>query len=111
MTRCKVWVDIWPVVHHLTPVIGSFRSRALKRFWERGQTQQVPPRAIDRVRRILSLLEAARAPDELDIPGLHFHPLVGGLTGRYAVTVYANHRITFGWDGEFAIEIDFEDYH
>ena len=31
--------------------------------------------------------------------------------GRYAVDASGNWRITFGWDGEDAIEVDLEDYH
>ena len=45
------------------------------------------------------------------ISGLHFHPLRGQMTGRYAITVRANWRITFGWDDTDATEVDFEDYH
>jgi toxin HigB-1 len=37
--------------------------------------------------------------------------LKGEDKGRYAVWVSGNHRITFAWDGEDAIEVDLEDYH
>jgi plasmid maintenance system killer protein len=40
--------------------------------------------------------------------GLFYRP---PLAGRYAVTVRANRRITFAWDGQDAIEVDYEDYH
>ena len=42
-------------------------------------------------------------------PGSHFHPLIGDRAGRYSVRLTANVRITFGWDGEGAVDI--EDYH
>ena len=35
----------------------------------------------------------------------------GDLTDRYAMTVSRNWRMTFGWDGEGAVDIDLEDYH
>ena len=30
---------------------------------------------------------------------------------RYAVDASGNWRITFGWDGGHAIDVDLEDYH
>ncbi len=45
------------------------------------------------------------------MPGLRFHPLKGSEKGRYAVDASGNWRITFGWDGEDAIDVDLEDYH
>jgi proteic killer suppression protein len=36
--------------------------------------------------------------------------LTGDLKGRFAVSVSPNWRITFGWDGEDAVD-DLEDYH
>jgi hypothetical protein len=32
-------------------------------------------------------------------------------TERYAVWASGNYRITFGWEGEDAINVDLEDYH
>jgi len=60
---------------------------------------------------ILDRLDAAVRPDALHLPGLGFHRLAGDQRGRYAVAVSANWRITFGWDGEDAVQVDFEDYH
>jgi proteic killer suppression protein len=39
-------------------------------------------------------------------PSLNFHPLKGSMKGRFAVTVHANWRITFGWDDGDAIAVD-----
>jgi len=46
----------------------------------------------------------------MNIAGLHFHGLRGN-PKRRSVRVTGNRRITFGWSGEKAPEIDFEDYH
>lgn len=92
-------------------MIGSFRSRALKRFWERNDARRLPPDQIPRIRQILRLLDTSLAPQDLDVAGLHFHPLTGDMKRRYAVTVKANWRVTFAWDGEDAIDVDHEDYH
>lgn len=59
---------------------------------------------------ILQLLEVATRPEDLNIAGFHFHPL-RGKSQRWSVRVTGNYRITFGWVGETALEVDYEDYH
>ena len=92
-------------------MIASFRSKALKRFFERNDARGIRPDWRDRVRGLLSQLDAAVEPAELVIPGSGFHPLTGDMAGRFALTVSRNHRLTFGWSGTDAIDLDLEDYH
>lgn len=92
-------------------MIRSFRSRALKRFAESGDASKLSVQKPDRIRRILLRLDAAVAPSEMNVPGLRFHALKGKDRGRSAVWASENYRITFGWSGEDAIEVDLEDYH
>jgi proteic killer suppression protein len=92
-------------------MIISFRSRALKRFWERDDPSKLPPDRIQRINMVLDRLDAAVAPDDLNLPGLGFHKLSGASKGRYAVSVSANWRITFAWQDLDAVDVDFEDYH
>lgn len=92
-------------------MIISFRSRALKRFWERNDSSKLPAERLRRIKLILDSLEAATSPEKLNLPGFGFHRLAGDQRGRFAVSVSANWRITFGFDGEDAVDVDFEDYH
>lgn len=92
-------------------MIASFRSKALRRFWERGETKGLRPDWTGKVERILDAMDVAARPEELSVPGFGFHPLTGDLAGRYALTVSRNWRITFGWHGENAVDVDLEDYH
>jgi len=46
----------------------------------------------------------------MNVPGFGFHGLQGD-PKRWAVSVNANYRITFGWSDESAIDVNFEDYH
>jgi proteic killer suppression protein len=64
------------------------------------------PRAIRRLDRI----DAARHLAEINLPGFNFHVLHGKPV-RYTVHVNGPWTITFGWDGENAIEVDLEQYH
>jgi toxin HigB-1 len=92
-------------------MIVPFRSKALKRFAQTGDASKLSVQKVERVRRILLRLDAAASPQQMDAPGLRFHSLRGKDKGRFAVWASGNYRITFGWSGEDAVEIDLEDYH
>jgi toxin HigB-1 len=92
-------------------MIRSFRSKALKRFVEQGDASKLSVPNIARVERVIARLEGAILPEDLNLPGFRFHGLKGKDKGRYAVDVSGNWRITFGWDGRDAIDVDLEDYH
>lgn len=92
-------------------MIKSFRSKALKKFAEKGETRKLPVQNHDRVREILALLDAAKRPEELNIPGYFWHPLGDMAPGGWSMRVTGNWRITFDWDGEDAIDVDIMDYH
>jgi proteic killer suppression protein len=92
-------------------MIRTFRSKGLKRFAERGEPSKLSVPNVDRVRRILARLNASVRPDDMNLPGYRFHALRGSERGRYAVDASGNWRITFGWDGEDAVDVDLEDYH
>lgn len=92
-------------------MIRSFRSKALRAFFEKADASKLSIQNSDRIRRILLALDVAMTPDQMNIPGLRFHRLKGAEKGRFSVWASGNYRITFGWDGEDAIEIDLEDYH
>lgn len=47
----------------------------------------------------------------MNLPGLKFHALRGDQRGRFALSASGNWRITFGWQGKDAVEVDLEDYH
>ena len=66
---------------------------------------------IRRLRRILAALDAAERPEQMSYPGSYFHPLKGDRSGRYAVRLTVNVRVTFGWDRDGAVDVDIEDYH
>jgi toxin HigB-1 len=92
-------------------VIKSFRSKALRNFAAKGDASKLSVQNSERIARILSLLDAATAPDQINIPGLKFHTLKGRSRGRFSVWVTGNYRITFAWSGEDAVDLDLEDYH
>ena len=90
-------------------MIVSFRSKALRQFWEDGNRRGLRPDLVDRIKSLLFAVHAARKPEDL-VGIARFHPLVGK-PQRYALSVNKNWRITFGWTDEFATDLDLEDYH
>ena len=94
-------------------MILSFRSKALEKFWWKGETHRVDSRYVKKIAQILADLDDSAEPEEMDKPAYHFHRLTGEMAGRYSVHVNKNWRLTFGWveTGADAIEVDYEDYH
>lgn len=64
-----------------------------------------------RIRLILSVLNAADSVDGMNLPSFRLHPLKGNLKGWWAVTVRANWRIIFRFEGGKALDVDLVDYH
>ena len=92
-------------------MIRSFRSKALQQFAQRGDASKLSVQNPARIRRILLALDAATKPEQINLPGFKFHALKGSDKGRFSVWASGNYRITFGWSGDDATDVDLEDYH
>ena len=92
-------------------MIRSFKHRGLKALYEGKTARKVASEHIDKLRRILAVLDNASDPDGLNLPGFHLHPLKGDLQGFWAVTVASNWRVTFRFEENEATDIDYLDYH
>ena len=66
---------------------------------------------VERIRDILTALEAAETLEALNLPSFRLHALKGELKGFWAVTVRANWRIIFRFANGKASDVDFVDYH
>jgi proteic killer suppression protein len=56
-------------------MIASFRHRGLKRFYEEDDARRLPADMIERIRAILTALDAARTIESLRRPTFRLHPL------------------------------------
>ena len=94
-------------------MIASFRNRAIEKLWVKGDMRRVDPTHIARLTLILTALEHATQPEDLNLPGWGFHKLTGDQAGRFSIKVDKNWRLTFGWSKPEAgaINVDYEDYH
>jgi proteic killer suppression protein len=92
-------------------MIRSFKHRRLKRLYERGDRSGIRSDLLETVEDILGRLDEADAPQALNLPGYRLHPLKGDLNGFWSVTVRANWRVIFRFQGADAFDIELIDYH
>lgn len=92
-------------------MIRGFKHKGLARFFETGSKSGIQPQHAERLRLIVGRLSAATAPNDMRLPGLDLHPLKGERKGTWAVKVSGNWRVTFGFVGKDADQVDYEDYH
>jgi toxin HigB-1 len=66
---------------------------------------------VDTIQRILMLLDAASSPKDLDLPRYRLHSLKGDRKEFWSVTVSANWRVVFRFEGGNAVDVELIDYH
>lgn len=92
-------------------MITSFKHRGIKRFYERDDGSKLPPDMLNRIAEILAALDSAKSPDDLALPSYRLHQLGGNKKGQWSITVRANWRIVFEFNGSNITNEDFVDYH
>lgn len=92
-------------------MIVTFRHKGLKRLYEDDDRRLLPPEMMERIREILTALDAARSLEGLNRPSFRLHPLKGRLKGFWAVVVRANWRIIFRFADGKVFDVDLVDYH
>lgn len=98
-------------MRYTVSVIKSFRHKGVERFFLEGSKSGIKGGHASRLRRQLQRLNVSRRPQDMNIPGWRLHPLKGALKGQWSVWVSGNWRLTFAFDGEDAVLIDYQDYH
>ena len=66
---------------------------------------------MSKIIRIFDRLDASTTPYDMNLPGYRLHELKGKEKGAWSVSVSGNWRITFQFEGNDAVNIDFIDYH
>ena len=92
-------------------MIGSFKHRGLKRLYERDDRSGIRPDLLETVERILTVLDEASTPQALHLPRYRLRALKGEMKGMWSVTVRANWRIIFRFEGTDAFDVELIDYH
>ena len=92
-------------------MIKSFQHKGLQGFFETGSKAGIQPHHAPKLQRQLARLSVAKAPEYMNVPGWSLHGLSGDLAGHYSVSVNGNWRMTFVFEGEDAVLVDYQDYH
>lgn len=92
-------------------MIVSFQHKGLKLFYEKGNASKLQSQHVSKIRLILTRLDAAVFPDDLNVPGYGLHQLSGDLQAFWSVKVDKNYRIIFRFVGENVHDVDYLDYH
>ena len=71
-------------------MIKSFRHKGVQLFFETGSRAKIQAAHASRLQRQLMVLNRAAGPGDMDVPGW---------------------RLTFAFDGQDAILVDYQDYH
>lgn len=92
-------------------MIKSFAHKGVEKFFRTGSKAGIQAKHAQKLSLQLALLNTAKQPEDLNAPGWRLHPLRGELNGHWAVMVSGNWRLTFKFEGEDAILVDYQDYH
>lgn len=92
-------------------MIKSFRHAGIEKFFATGSKAGIQPSHAGKLGVQLFQLNRAKTPSDMDAPEWGLHPLRGDLRDHWAVKVNGNWRLTFAFEGENVILVDYQDYH
>ena len=92
-------------------MIKSFTHKGLQKFYAKGTTSGIQKKHENKLRLILTNLDQAETPDDMDLPGLYMHKLKGNRNDIWSVRVSGNWRVTYRFVGRDVEIVDYEDYH
>jgi len=90
---------------------NGIRHKGLRNLFEQDDARKVKADQVDRLRLVLSTLDQASDVHDMNQPTFRLHPLKGNRKGVWAVTVRANWRVPFRFEGGDAYDVDLDDYH
>jgi toxin HigB-1 len=92
-------------------MIKSFRHAGIEKFFFTGSKAGIQASHAQKLSLQLTILNKARVPADMAAPGWDLHPLRRELKGHWSVKVNKNWRLTFRFEGEDVILVDYQDYH
>ena len=92
-------------------MIRSFRHKGLEQFFKTGSLGGIQPAHKERLSKVLSALDAAQEPRDLDFPGFSLHKLKGNLADYWSIWINGNWRIVFRFVETDVELVDYTDYH
>jgi len=92
-------------------MIQSFRHAGLEKFFLTGSKAGIQPAHARKLSIQLATLNTAGNAVRMNVSGWDLHRLKGDLADHWSIKVNGNWRMTFRFEGENAILVDYRDYH
>ena len=92
-------------------MIKSFRHAGIQHLFKTGSKAGINPAHAEKLVNRLQVLDFAKSAPDMNMPGWGLHKLTGELKGHWAVKVSGNWRLTFAFERQDAILVDYQDYH
>ena len=92
-------------------MIKTFRHKGLEKFFLTGSRAGINPLHAGKLRIVLTALNMADSPGQMNAPGWKLHKLTGDLEGFWAVWIDGSWRLIFRFEGEDAFDVNYLDYH
>lgn len=92
-------------------MIKSFKHKGLERFFHFGKTSGIIHEHKRKLQLILTALNQATEPRDMNLPGVNLHPLHGIKKDYWSVKVSKNWRIIFRFKNKNIMDVDYIDYH
>lgn len=92
--------------------VRSIAHKGLRRLYEEGSSKGLSAETLDKLRKMLTFLDAMQGPEELRaLPTWKAHVLTGDRKGTWSLHVTRNWRLTFRIQDDEIVDINLEDYH
>jgi proteic killer suppression protein len=93
-------------------MIESFKHKGLKELFVDGKTKRLPQERLEKIKKILAIINAAVSLEDLNVPAFRLHKLKAPpYQGYWSIDVSANYRILFEFADGKATNIDYLDTH
>ena len=92
-------------------MIKYFKNKALEKLYFEDDKRKINLNHVAKILRILNRLDASTNPRDMNLPAYKLHELKGKKKGIWSVWVNGNWRVTFEFEGNDAINVDYLDYH
>jgi toxin HigB-1 len=96
---------------NLTVRHSYIRHRGTEKFFRTGSKAGIQPKHAAKLRLQLFALDNVKQSGDMNAPGWKLHPLAGKLKDHGAVRVSGNWRLTFRFEDEDAVLVDYQDYY
>ena len=92
--------------------LRSIAHKGLRRLYEENSAKGLGADTVDKLRKMLTFLDAMQRPDELRaLPTWKAHVLTGDRKGVWSLHVTRNWRMTFRLEDNEIVDLNLEDYH